>query len=476
MFESVGDLGAGLDRWPGEASGVGAGDGLGEVLGEGFVAWLERLDESVDPDVIAVGFAVRDRLSCVLTGAVGRVDVECGYVLDGAVSLRGWLEQRARLEPGEATRTGRVARRLRRWPAVRAVWESGGVSAGQVQVIVNLVGGDPAFVDLFAEQETAVVAGLCGLSVFQTAVAMRRWRQLAEQELDSRPSPVDPADGPTAGESDAGPDQQPSDSDADGDGDGGPGAGPGGPDGDLPPVVGVRSRPPRQSLFLAAHFEGRWALNGDLNAEGGSIVRRAIDLAVIPDPEFDITGLTRRLSSEHNADALVEICRFYLEHRHHGTAKPRNRPHINIVVDLPYLAGQAGRAETIDGLPLDRATIERLLCDADIHRVITDGPSVILDYGRATRTATIEQWNALLVRDRHCTWPAGCDVPANRCHAHHEPAWNDGGTTDLAAMRLLCTGHHWLRHQPGWTAKLLPDTTYTVTSPHGKTFTSKPRC
>ena len=105
-----------------------------------------------------------------------------------------------------------------------------------------------------------------------------------------------------------------------------------------------------------------------------------------------------------------------------------------------------------------------------------DGPSVVLEQGRGTRFPTAEQWHAMVARDRHCAWPAGCDTPPSRCQAHHEPSWLDDGTSDVDAMRLLCNGHHWLRHQTGWTGKILPDGTYTVTNPHGKTFTSRPRC
>ncbi len=424
--------------------GEGSGDELGEQFGGQFAAWFERLDVTADPDLIAAGFSVRDHLSCVLTGAVSRLDAERGCVADGALSTRAWLQNQARLDEAEAARTLRTARRLRRWPVTTSAWESGRLSAGQVTAIVNLVGSNERLVALFAEHETEIIAGLADLTAYDTMIAMRRWRHLANQQIDTEPNPTP--------EPDPGPDAHPDDR----------------PEPEPEPVV--------QSLHLSAHFDGHWRLDANLGPEGGTIIDKAIDLATLPDIDRDIDGPGGRWGSERRADALVEICRSFLAHHDHGTAKPRNRPHINIVVDLPWLHGQAGRAETIEGLPLDRPTIERLLCDADIHRVITNGPSVILDYGRATRTTTPEQWNALLLRDRHCTWPAGCTIAAKRCHAHHEPEWIHSGTTNINTMRLLCTGHHWLRHQPGWHAKILPDTTYQVTSPKGKTFTSRPRC
>ena len=67
---------------------------------------------------------------------------------------------------------------------------------------------------------------------------------------------------------------------------------------------------------------------------------------------------------------------------------------------------------------LSRATLERLTCDCEISRVITDGDGVIIDVGRATRNISDALWKALVVRDQHCTEP-GCHQPPGVCEAHH---------------------------------------------------------
>jgi len=86
------------------------------------------------------------------------------------------------------------------------------------------------------------------------------------------------------------------------------------------------------------------------------------------------------------------------------------------------------------------------LCDCQFSRVLTDGPSVIIDVGRITRSVPLRLWNALVVRDRHYTEP-GCQVPAGFCEAHHIWYWSRGGPTTLENLRLLCWYHHRQQHQ-----------------------------
>jgi hypothetical protein len=127
----------------------------------------------------------------------------------------------------------------------------------------------------------------------------------------------------------------------------------------------------------------------------------------------------------------------------------------------------------LDGSVLDATSLQRLFCDAGIHRVVTNGPSSILDYGTTTRTVPAPLYNALVIRDRQCRFP-GCDRPPEWCEAHHVRWVTDGGTTALENLTLVCSRHHHLLHTPGWDAKLLPDATLEVTDPHGRTHTSAP--
>ena len=110
----------------------------------------------------------------------------------------------------------------------------------------------------------------------------------------------------------------------------------------------------------------------------------------------------------------------------------------------PAVAAEV-RADAADAGRLSRATLERITCDCKISRIITDGPSQVLDVGRATRTVSTALWNALVARDRHCRHP-GCDRPPGLCEAHHIVHWSKGGPTNLANLEMLCWHHHRVRH------------------------------
>jgi len=94
---------------------------------------------------------------------------------------------------------------------------------------------------------------------------------------------------------------------------------------------------------------------------------------------------------------------------------------------------------------LSRVTLERILCDCKVSRILTDGRSQVIDVGRATRTVGIALWNALVARDRHCT-ESGCVRGPGDCEAHHIVHWSKGGPTTLDNLKLLCWEHHRQQH------------------------------
>ena len=122
--------------------------------------------------------------------------------------------------------------------------------------------------------------------------------------------------------------------------------------------------------------------------------------------------------------------------------------------------------------------IDTLLCDANLHRLLRDGRSAILDYGRSVRTAPPDLFNALVLRDGGCREP-GCDRDPRYCDAHHVIVWDDeDGPTSLANMVLRCNRHHhqWhRRRRAGWTETLHPDGTLVITAPDGRRYISTPR-
>jgi hypothetical protein len=154
----------------------------------------------------------------------------------------------------------------------------------------------------------------------------------------------------------------------------------------------------------------------------------------------------------------------------HGVA-----PHVTLTVDLDTLLAGLGGDLLVPGVDdlvlLPAASVERVLCDADVTTVLTrritcpesrgsasddlaswlrDASHEVLHVGRAHRTVPPRLRRALEVRDRHCAFP-GCRVDVSRTHAHHvDEWWRDDGPTDVDNLTLLCARHHHYVHEGGW--------------------------
>ena len=261
----------------------------------------------------------------------------------------------------------------------------------------------------FAEHADEVVGVVGGLGVDGTARVMQAWRARADA-LDDGPAPED--------------------------------------------------RPGR--LQVARALDGRGDVRGELNPDVTELLVAALRVATVPDPA--------RPLAERQAEGLGVICDAFL--RGGGRRRRGQRPHVNVVVAYESLRGSP-RGRYVDGPPVSPGVLRAMLCDADVHRVVAEGGSAILDFGRATRTVPTDLADAVVLRDQGCRWP-GCDRPAHWCHAHHLQAWYQGGATSLDNLVSLCARHHHRLHQPGWHAKLRPDGTFELTRPDGTTDRSAP--
>jgi Domain of unknown function (DUF222)/HNH endonuclease len=364
---------------------------------------IEGLDIPLDDDALAAVLALRDRLDARISSAVAAHDVAGLWELDGATSMTAWLVDRAAMPRPRAAATTSRARKLAHLPVTTGAWQDGVLSTGQVEAIASNL--DAETLALFAEHEAALVPTLVDLPVRDVATAIRASSDCATAHRD--PKPESP-----------------------------------------------------HHLHLSLTLAGRWRLDANLGAEAGELLATALRVAQAPDADDE----PARSAATRRADALGDVCRFFLNHQRTRRAG-RHRPHINLVLDIERFRALSGAgATTVDGTGLDRTTVERLLCDAALHRVLTRGRSAILDYGTATRTVPAPLFNALVVRDHGCRFP-GCDRPAAWCEGHHVRPWLFGGPTQLSNLVLLCSRHHHLLHKAGWHAKLLPDGTLEVTDP-----------
>jgi hypothetical protein len=374
---------------------------------------IDHLELPMDNGVLIEVFALVDRLNAKLLTLVGEHDAAEIWRNDGATSMTAWLRHHTRKSGRDAAACARTARRLHELPVTAAAYRDGVLGAGHVQAIVaNLK--DRA-VGLFADHEAELVPELARLPVGETAIAMQDWARRADAVLGDDP--------------------------------------------DKPQ--------PERSLHLSRILDGRRELSGSFDPEGGAVIATALRLA----STRDIDGEPARSPAHRRGDALVDVCRWFLDHQQHRRGG-RHRPHLNVVATLDDLE-RRGQGRLLDGSILDGATVQRLFCDAGVHRVLVAGRSSILDYGTTTRAVPANLFNALVIRDRHCRFP-GCDRPPEWCEAHHVRWVLDGGPTSLDNLTLQCSRHHHLLHSPGWAAKLLPDGTFVVTGPDGRTLEGQP--
>jgi hypothetical protein len=372
---------------------------------------IDKLEIPVDAGALVRVLALRDQLDARIAEAVGAFDDAQLWDIDGATSMTAWLRSSASMTNRSAHRLEILARRLRKLPVCAAAYAKGTLSGGKVDAIVTNL--DDSTVAIFAEQEAELVPYLAPLTLAGCSRAMAAWRSVAQ-----------PAPEPTEAE---------------------------------------------RTLHLSQTLDDRFVLDGSFDAEGGATVLTALRLAATEDDN----STPVRSPATRRADAMVDVCRFFLDHQQ---TRPggRHRPHLNVVVDLDALEdGRGGRV--VDGPSLNGASLSAMLCDCALHRVLMSGRSAILDYGTSTRTIPAPLWSALVIRDEHCRFP-GCDRPSRWSEGHHVTWVTHGGATELANLVLVCSRHHHRLHQPGWQAKLLPDATFEVTGPDGMVrCTSPPR-
>jgi hypothetical protein len=377
---------------------------------ERLAAKIEEVSIPVDGAALVEAFALVDRLQAKLTEAVADFDRAMLWESEGATSLTAWLRDRAGLTARRAHQCAAMARRLAGLPVTAAAWRAGQLSGGQVEAITAVTGG--ALVEVFAGHEAEVVPTLVGLSTVDTGRVMAHWKAHATAD-------------------------------------------------------GTEPDTPERGVHLSRTLDGTGALDGTLSPEGYAVVRTALRVAETPDDPTE----PRRSWAQRRHDALVEVCRHFLDHQHTRRGG-RHRPHLNVIVNLDDLVDGRG-GMTADGTPLDGVTIARLACDSALHRVLTAGRSTILDYGTAVRTTPVNLYNALVVLDGGCRWP-GCDRPADWCDAHHVRWVTNGGETRIDNEVLLCVRHHHRAHQPGWNLHVHPDATLTVTDLTGAPRTTRP--
>jgi hypothetical protein len=217
----------------------------------------------------------------------------------------------------------------------------------------------------------------------------------------------------------------------------------------------------RRGLDLVKTLYGDHRLSGTLSPEVGAKVAAAFALAAAPAGPDDERTLRQR---QH--DALGAIADHYLASQAPAfTGAPRT---VIVTVPLDVLEGRLRDALVpVPGGELSADTARRLACDAALIPAVLGGASEILDLGQAGHEFTVAVRRAAWLRDGgSCAFP-DCDRPV--AELHHVTFRRHGGTNSLENAAWLCSYHHWLAHEGGWTLRRAPDGGHCWTGPHGQT-------
>jgi len=207
-----------------------------------------------------------------------------------------------------------------------------------------------------------------------------------------------------------------------------------------------------------------------------------LDIVLTPDEaELVLGALDRARELEHKvdehrieqpdpkrpsrADGMVALAESYLA-GNVGTGNGGERFQVMLHVDQDPLAPDGALAGTLDdGTRVSAETLRRVACDCGLVAVGHDQTATTLSIGRRTGSIPPAIRRALLLRDRGCAFP-GC-THKRFLHGHHIQHWLHGGVTSLNNLALLCSHHHHLVHEGGWSVERAADGNLCFRAPDG---------
>ncbi|MEO6651893.1 MAG: HNH endonuclease signature motif containing protein [Ilumatobacteraceae bacterium] len=156
----------------------------------------------------------------------------------------------------------------------------------------------------------------------------------------------------------------------------------------------------------------------------------------------------------------------------HQAARPALADITVIVDEQTIVTGglhEHSVCETGDGLGIPPASVRRLLCNGQVTPIVVDAEGNAVNAGRAVRHANRAQRRAPRAMYRTCAFH-GCDVVFDRCEIHHLHPWESDGPTDLSNLAPLCSRHHHVAREGGWSLRLEADRTLVILQPDGNEF------
>jgi len=211
-------------------------------------------------------------------------------------------------------------------------------------------------------------------------------------------------------------------------------------------------------LSRSIHEDGSMTISMQLPKEAGDLVMKAIDIALASDisgeqEDVRYTDEDGDTFFQKQADALVQVARGYLAGGADRKSSTADHYQVMVNVDESALIHKDANGDINQGgksdLPIE--SVRRIMCDASIVPISKDKSGDLVNVGRKQRVVSPPMKRALVGRDKCCRYP-GCSHD-KWLDAHHVMHWVDGGETSLSNTLLLCSKHHRLLHEGGYTIR-----------------------
>jgi hypothetical protein len=235
--------------------------------------------------------------------------------------------------------------------------------------------------------------------------------------------------------------------------------------------------PEERSVYKRVLPGGMVKLELVLQPDEADLVMRAIERArevqaeqAAKEPAGAAADASAEGSWPSRADGAVELAESFLA-GHQVTGNGGERFQVMVHLGQEPLGVDGEWAATLeDGTRVSAEALRRVACDCALLAVGGDGEN--LNIGRRSRSIPPALRRALMLRDRGCAFP-GC-THSSFLHGHHIEHWLHGGATRLDNLAMMCSRHHCMVHEGGWTITTGADGKFLFQSPSGKRLARNP--
>ena len=374
---------------------------------------IENLGEEIADLSAHLDAATHRLLDCIR-----RFDEAGGWHEQGAVSCAHWLAWRVGWDQATARERVRVARALGKLPAIDEALRSARLSYVKVRALTRVA---------TPENEDK----LLGMALLATGAQMERLCRSLREVVEGERAP----------------------------------------------------RPEERSVIRRVLPGGMVKLEVVLDPDEADLVLRAIERArevsrAAEPPAPEATGVAGEVAKAAagetpwptRADGAVKLAESFLA-AHPVTGTGGERFQVMVHLDQEVLGADGAWTATLeDGTRVSAETLRRVACDCALLAAASDGEA--MNIGRRSRSIPPAIRRAAMLRDRGCAFP-GCTHTAF-LHGHHVEHWLHGGETSVRNVVTLCSCHHRLVHEGGWTVATGADGAFEFRSPGGRLLAARP--